>query len=517
MGSQKQPNIILIMADQMAAAPLPVYGGKIVLAPNLDAMASQGVVFEQAYCNSPICSPSRNSMLSGRLPTRISAYDNAAEFAASTPTLAHYLCQAGYRTILAGKMHFIGPDQLHGYEERLVTDIYPADFAWTPNWQAGPSDRPSGINMRNVTQAGQCVRSLQLDYDDEVAYFAQQKLYDLARTPQDQPFFMTVSFSHPHPPFTINAEYWDRYCHEEIDMPSVPAIPPEQRDALSQWLLVSHTADTTNITEAHVRNARHAYYGMISYIDDQLGRLMHTLRQCGLDEDTVVVFTSDHGEMLGERGMWYKQNFFEPSVRIPLIVHGAEKWGVSGKRRIKDPVSLLDLLPTLLDFSGHEPEYVDPIDGRSLLPVLNGQASTMETRPIISEYTDMGVIAPARMLRQDDFKLIYTHGYPLQLYHLQEDPDELRNLAQETRYQPDVDRLLSSLMEDWDPDALHKDILASQKRRLFLKDVAAQSGRFPDWSFRAVRDDTSRYVRSSGAAGAKAKARFPHIGADSNT
>ena len=213
------------MADQMAAPALPFYGHPLVKAKNMSKLAEAGVVFDAAYCNSPICAPSRFSMLSGQLPARIGAYDNAAEFSASIPTLMHYLGAGGYRTILSGKMHFIGPDPLHGFEERLVTDIYPADFSWTPDWLAGASDKPSGISMRNVTEAGVCVRSLQMDYDDEVEYFATQRLYDLARDSDQRPWMMTVSFSHPHPPYTTSQEHWDRFRHEDIDMPSVAPIP----------------------------------------------------------------------------------------------------------------------------------------------------------------------------------------------------------------------------------------------------------------------------------------------------
>src|SRR6187455_953236 len=217
-----RPNFLVLMADQMAAHALPFHGNKVVRAAALSRLAQEGVVFDAAYCNSPICAPSRFSMLSGRLPTAIGAYDNAAEFPASVPTLMHYLNAAGYQTILAGKMHFIGPDQLHGFAERLTTDIYPADFAWTPNWAVGPADdKPSGISMNNVLQAGPCVRSLQMDYDDEVEHFALQRLYDLAREPEAtrKPFFLTVSFSHPHPPFTAGQEHWDRYTDDEIDAP----------------------------------------------------------------------------------------------------------------------------------------------------------------------------------------------------------------------------------------------------------------------------------------------------------
>ena len=191
-----QPNILLVMADQLAVPTLPFYGHPVVQAPHLSQLAQNGVVFDSAYCNFPICAPSRFSMLSGRLPHAIAAYDNASEFPAAIPTMSHYLRHVGYRTILCGKMHFIGPDQLHGYEERLTTDIYPADFAWTPDWTKGPAHRPTGVSMRPVVESGPCIRSMQIDYDDEVEYRAVQRLHDLARAPEQQPFFMTVSFTH---------------------------------------------------------------------------------------------------------------------------------------------------------------------------------------------------------------------------------------------------------------------------------------------------------------------------------
>jgi len=504
-----RPNILLIMADQMAAAPLAPYGGRVAKTPHLQALADAGAVFDNAYCNSPICAPSRFSMLSGRLPTRIGAFDNASELPASVPTLAHGLCAAGYRTILCGKMHFIGPDQLHGYEERLTTDIYPADFSWTPNWAAGPRDRPSGISMANVIQAGPCVRSLQIDYDDEVEHFAHQRLYDLAREPERPSFFMTVSFSHPHPPFTADQAHWDLYRSEDIDLPAVPPIPPGERDIHSQWLHASHGADVQAVSPAQVRDARHAYYAMLSYVDDKVGRLLATLRDCGMAEDTWVVFTSDHGEMLGERGMWYKQSFFEQSCRVPLIMRAP---GLK-PARIAAPVSLVDLLPTFMDLAGGGVEWPEPMDGRSLTPCLeagDGPGETPERRVIV-EYTDMGVIAPGRMLRQGRYKYIHTQGHPAQLYDLVQDPRELTNLAGRAALEAIETSMKAALLDGWDGEAVQAEVLASQRRRLFLKQTARASGRFPDWSFQATRDDSRRFVRASGAAGAKARARFPFV------
>src|SRR5215210_5711497 len=183
------------MADQLAGPALPFHGHPEVNVPHLSALAAGGVVFDNAYCSSPLCAPSRFSLMSGQLPSRIGAYDNAAEFPAAIPTFAHYLRAAGYRTILCGKMHFVGPDQLHGFEERLTTDIYPSDFGWTPDWTK-PHERIDWWyhNLSSVTEAGVAEMTNQIEYDDEVAHFARQRIFDFARSGDARPFCLTVSF-----------------------------------------------------------------------------------------------------------------------------------------------------------------------------------------------------------------------------------------------------------------------------------------------------------------------------------
>ena len=181
------PNILIIMADQLNPAFLPAYGHKRVKAPNIAALAQSGVTFANAYCNSPLCSPSRAVFMTGQLPSRTGVYDNASEFRADIPTFAHHLRRAGHRTMLSGKMHFCGPDQLHGFERRLTTDIYPADYGWTPDWNR-PSERPDWYhNMSSVTQAGLCVRTNQLDFDDEVVFEAERAIYDARGRPAPLP------------------------------------------------------------------------------------------------------------------------------------------------------------------------------------------------------------------------------------------------------------------------------------------------------------------------------------------
>ena len=508
----RQPNILFVMADQLAAPALPVYGHKVVQAPHLSKLAESGVVFDSAYCNFPICAPSRASMLAGRLPHSIDSFDNASEFPAATPTMAHYLRHAGYRTILCGKMHFIGPDQLHGFEERLTTDIYPADFGWTPDWLKGPDYRPTGVSMRAVVEAGPCVRSLQIDYDDEVEYHGVQKLYDLARAQEQRPFFMTMSFTHPHPPFVAPQEHWDRYRREDIDLPRVGEIAYEDLDPHSQWLYHAHAQDQHTVTEEHLRTVRHAYYAMTSYVDDKVGRIMKVLEETGLADDTVVIFGVDHGEMMGERGMWFKQTFYEWSARVPLIVSHPKRFA---PRRVAAHVSLVDLLPTFMDFAlgGRPFEPVDPIDGRSLVPLMDGTEPD-GGRTAISEYSSEGVCAASRMVREGPWKYVYTRGLPPMLFNLDADPDELDDLASRPEHADAEARLHAKAIAGWDPEAIHARILASQKRRLFLAGVANSSEAYPNWAYQPFSDASKRYIRGSGSAGptnAKSKARFPYV------
>ena len=258
--ADSRPNILLIQADQLAAPALPVYGHPVVKTPNISALADSGVIFDSAYCNSPICAPSRFSMLSGLLPSEIGAYDNAAEFPAGVPTFAHHLRALGYRTIVAGKMHFVGPDQLHGFEERLTTDIYPADFGWTPDWRDPTGHQDYFHTMLSVVEAGPCDRSLQLDFDEEVTFQSLRKIHDLARDDDGRPFLFYVSFTHPHDPYSITRAHWDRYDPTEIDFPSVPAMGRDAHDPHSQRIHDMCGMDKYALTQERVRNARHAYY-----------------------------------------------------------------------------------------------------------------------------------------------------------------------------------------------------------------------------------------------------------------
>jgi len=504
MADDRPPNILILMADQMAPNALPVYGHSLVKAPNIAKLAAEGVVFDSAYCNSPLCAPSRFSFLSGQLPSRIGAYDNACEFPADRPTIAHHLRRRGYRTILAGKMHFVGPDQQHGFEERLTTDIYPADFGWTPDWTSNA--RPSWYHsMDSVVNAGTCIRTNQLDFDEEVTFATRRKLFEIARGKDDRPFFLVMSLTHPHDPFAIPERYWSLYDDADIAPPRV-TIPLAEQDPHSLRLRHVCGIDRDPVSDAQVRAARHAYYGAISFVDEQIGIVLGALADTGLADDTIILMIGDHGEMLGERGLWYKMNFFEGGARIPMIVHAPGRFAPG---RVAESVSLVDLLPTLLDLAGGEPAH--PADGTSMMPHLTGGSGHDE---VIGEYLGEGAVAPIVMIRRGPWKFIHSPADPDQLFHLPSDPDELANLATLPAHAATRADFRREVAARWDLDRIHADVLASQARRRIIA-AATATGARTSWDFHPVRHASQEYVRGHmDLEEIEASARFPRVRAE---
>ncbi len=499
------PNILLVMVDQLAPAFLPMHGHPLVQTPHLSALASRGVVFDNAYCNAPLCSPSRTAFMTGCLPSRTGGYDNAAEFRADLPTFAHYLRRSGYRTVLAGKMHFCGPDQMHGFEERLTTDIYPADYGWTPDWDH-PEERPSWYhNMSSVTEAGLCVRTNQIDYDEEVVFTAERAIYDHVRGRDDRPFLLVASLTHPHDPFAITPEFWNLYDHAAIDL---PRVRQEEVEADPHTRRLRHVCamDAVDVTDEQVRRARHAYYGAITFCDRNLGVLTRALERTGLAQDTVVVFLGDHGEMLGERGLWYKMSFFEGACRVPLLVSAP---GLFAPRRVPEAVSLVDVLPTLVELAGGRPErdLAGPIDGRSLVPHLGGRADAHDE--VYGEYLAEGAVSPLVMIRRGPWKFIHSLGDPDQLYDLVNDPDERINRAQ-----AEAGRLAAfreEVARRWDLPALDRAVRESQRRRR-LVDTALMTGTTKPWDYQPFRDASRQYMRNTvDLDDLEAMARFPRV------
>jgi choline-sulfatase len=533
MTATQRPNILLIIVDQLTAALTGAYGHPVVRTPHLDRLVREGVRFEAAYSNCPVCAPARGALMSGQYVSNCGAYDNAAPWPEDMVTMPHYLTLAGYDTVLSGKMHFVGADQLHGFRRRLVHNIYPADFKWTPARQdpfalapgEEPAFRPTG------GQASQYIGSAvhvgrwrnTLSYDEEThfraleylhakgaegrraAYVAGREFEDLdtmrgrgrptrSETADDgapQPFFLCVSYHHPHEPFWPPRRYWDLYEGEPID---VPARPPDLEAGYSvqdRWLNDYHGCGDHNLTDPQsAARVRRAYYALVTYVDDKVGELMASLEENELADSTVVLFCSDHGDMLCEKGMVQKRCFYEWSARVPLIARFPGGWQANEK--IDAPVSLIDLLPTVLDWTGVEERL--PYDGQSLLGLIDG--SDLDERVAFSEIHSEGIHGPCYMVRSGRFKYIYVHERDEQLFDLEADPGEWKNLAGDPRFGDTARELKALILCRFDPPAIDKAVQAGIRRRQLIREAMNLTGTRWDASpqYDARRDTLSQYL-----------------------
>lgn len=497
--SVSPPNIVVIQADQMAAQALGAYGDDAAKTPHINALAERGAVFDRAYCNSPLCAPSRASMMTGVMPSELGCFDNGDDFPSSVPTFAHRLRHAGYHTALVGRMHFIGADQHHGFEERLTTDVYPADLDMVPDWTLPLEEKLQWYHDADaVFTAGVSKASVQQDFDDEVGFRSLRHLNDRVRANQaatakgekQQPFLMVSSFIHPHDPYEPPQEHWDRFAEGDIPDPAHPEVPDAAEDPHSHRLRAMSGFDQRDPDIEQVRNARRAYYAAVSYIDDHVGRIRERLETLGLLENTVILVTSDHGDMLGEKGLWYKMSPYERSSRVPMIAYGPEHLVPSG--RYQTPVSLLDLMPTLVDLAG-APKADSA--GDSVLEIAKREQAgeiTAEDRPVIIEYLAEGTYRPQLTIVRGQYKYVLCPGDPEQLFDLVSDPHELHNVAREEKHAGRVAQLHGELDARYDLTALESGILASQDRRRLVAE-ALSMGKIR--AFDHNPDPERRYVR----------------------
>ncbi|TPL01832.1 MULTISPECIES: choline-sulfatase [unclassified Mesorhizobium] len=489
----RRPNFLIVMVDQLNGTLFPDGPAEFLHAPHLKALAARSARFANNYTASPLCAPGRASFMSGQLPSRTQVYDNAAEFASSIPTYAHHLRSAGYHTVLSGKMHFVGPDQLHGFEERLTTDIYPADFGWTPDYRK-PGERIDWWyhNLGSVTGTGTAEITNQMEYDDEVAFHATQKLYEFARVSDDagrRPWCLTISFTHPHDPYVARRKYWDLYEDCPALEPEVGFIPYESQDPHSKRLYKASDYDSFDITPEQVRRSRRGYFANISYLDDKVGELLSVLERTRMADDTIVMFCSDHGDMLGERGLWFKMCFYEGAARVPLMMAGK---GIKAGL-IEAPVSNLDVTPTLCDLAGIDMSGIAPwTDGQSLLPLAGGE---QRSAPVLMEYAAEGSYAPMVAIREGKYKFVHCELDPPQLFDLDADPRELDNLAADPAQADLVSTFMEKVRGRWDMASFDAAVRESQARRWVVY-PALRNGAYYPWEFQPLQKASERYMRN---------------------
>lgn len=457
----RQPNILVIMTDQHSSHVAGCYGDPVVRTPNLDALAARGVLFENAYCAAPVCVPSRMSFLTGRSPSQNQVWTNDDTLPSDRPTFAHALGAAGYETALIGRMHFLGPDQNHGFDQRLVGDVVPS----YPDGRIGLSQPliPGAANV-SVQVAGPGKTGYQA-YDTDVTSAAVDYLHSAAHG--DKPFCAVVGFVLPHPPFVCSREDWDYYYHR-VSIPEVPTgYLNHLHPAVQTWRKDYHVV---GLTQEEIRRGRVGYYGIVSEMDRNVGKILDALKQSGLDDNTIIVYVSDHGEMAGENDMWWKFNFYEGSVKVPLIISCPSKFPV-GQRR-SEVVSLMDVAPSLCEIAGASPMPDSP--GRSLRPLIAGEKISWEN-PIFSELPANYHVPAVRMVRRGDWKLVHFDGMRPQLFNLKDDPHEFNDLGEDATHGRIREKLSALATANWSASEINSEVAARDRERVLITEWARQT------------------------------------------
>ena len=462
----ERPNILLIMTDEHAPMYSSAYGHSLVKSPNMDQLAEEGVTFDAAYCNSPLCLPSRMSFMTGRYIHKIRAYDNASPLPSDTPTWAHMLRAAGYDVVLSGKQHFCGPDQLHGFRGQLARDLHAELWTkggvlkGTADWGKGTpaAAKPWG----GIAQAGPGTTT-EIEVDDLVEERALAYVRDPAR--KDQPWALNASFIAPHFPLVVPEHFFNLYPLDEIDLPEIPEGHLENQHPVHQRMRAMFGA--VEFPEEQVRRARAGYYGLITYFDEKIGRLLQALEETGQRDNTVIVHFSDHGEMNGEHGMWRKSSMYEASVRVPLQISWPGE--IAGGRRVGEVVSLVDMVAMVVELAGAE--SVAPLDGESVLRLVRGEDANWKDEAF-SEYLAHGVQRPVGMLRKGRYKLNYNLGDAPELYDIEADPNEFVDLAGSEEHSETLAVMQARLLAEWDPVLIEEQVLRSQRERLLIERAA---------------------------------------------
>ncbi|HZT33816.1 MAG TPA: sulfatase-like hydrolase/transferase [Bryobacteraceae bacterium] len=458
----RPPNVLLLMSDQHRPRALSIDGHPVARTPRLDELAHSGVRFDSAYCSNPVCVPSRASLLTGLYTHHHRAYNNTTPWPFEKKTMAHYFGRAGYMTALIGKMHFVDA-QTHGFDYRLDfndwyqylgprTRLY-ADELGFPNSGSGLpqiddlwrdfGDPWKGTRESDGRQGPVAVgRVSRIPERDQFESFVARESVRFLRTHgRRQPFLLVCSFLKPHDPFMPSARFAAMFRAEDMRLPDtwgrvdLSRVPREIRES------IEHNRPTPELRDPLAARRRIAlYYASLAQMDENAGLVLDALRELDLDRNTVVLYTSDHGEMLGEHGLWQKFVFYEPSVGVPLIVRAP---GVAPPgARSATPVSLVQVLPTLAELCGLPAPA--GLDGESLVPDLRQPGLRRQTT-VYAEY-NLQTPRAKYMIRRGDFKYChYTSDTP-ELYNLSEDPQEMRNLAGLSAYQPREEELKADLL-----------------------------------------------------------------------
>jgi choline-sulfatase len=453
-----RPNFLVLMSDQHSPHVAGCYGDRVVRTPHLDALAKDGVLFESVYCQSPVCVPSRMAFMSGQQPSATRVWSNSDSLPPDVPTFAHAMGASGYETALIGRMHFQGVDQSHGFEKLLVGNI-------TPTYPHIPQTLPkhllvgAGGNSRAAATLAGPGRTAYEVHDDQVTAATVAYLARKGRE-RDRPFCAVAGFVLPHAPYICPKADWN-YYHDRVILPKVPEnYFATLHPAMRAWRKNRRIED---LTDAEIRRARAAYFGLVTCFDRMVGRIMTALRESGLDRDTVVIYTSDHGDMAGEHGMWWKNSFYEGSVTVPLIVNCPARFR---PRRVREVASLIDIGPTMIDLAGGV--ALPNATGVSLAPLLRGE-NTNWRNEAFSEFPAVLGVAAMRMVRSGKWKLVHYEGLRPQLFDLESDPEEFRDLGESPAHAEIRGKLHARVLEGWSAENMQSELARRARDREVMR------------------------------------------------
>ena len=424
LGQNKKPNILFLMTDQHSMRVLGSYGNQIIKTPNLDKLANEGVVFKSNYSQNPICLPSRASLITGKMPSSLGIFGNDGILSEKT-TMATVFKAQGYEVAWLGKEHWgatnaeVGFGNLNAEAHEAFKEKY----------------RPLNNLRKNIGRLPQNASAYKLSENEDYEALVTDHAIKFLENNTTKTFFLGVSFKKPHFPFMCHQKYFDLYK----DIVDMPEVTPDMIEALSineKKTIEKYKLD--EMSSAEIKHARAMYYGMVTYIDEQFGRVLEKLNELGLRENTIIVYTSDHGEMAGEHGLWYKNSFLEASVAAPLIFSYPKTLPVN--KKINASSMLLDIFPTLCDLS--DIGQPNDLEGKSLLPLMNGVENADNSDRVA--YSEMYRSSTGIMVRKGKWKYIRYNSEKEYLYDIDTDPREINNLINSTQHQVII-RELSTL------------------------------------------------------------------------
>ena len=443
--SDRRPNVLVIISDEHDPAVMGCYGDSIVATPNLDRLAAGGVVFENAYTNSPLCVPSRLSFLAGQYCSRVGAWSNRCRLPSDEyPTLPRILNAVGYECYLGGKMH-LDKSRRYGFQELYPASTNAAKKSGRGNRRKATDEH---VNTNSWAQRSADFRigdqSKVIDHDRQVTRYCSEFLAN--RKAGDGPFFLIAGYLAPHFPLIVPQDYYDRYK----DKIAMPVIPEGYLDTLP--LNYKHLRRGFGVAEAtseRIKMGRECYWALTHWFDTEVGKLLSALERSAVSETTLLIYVTDHGENKGDHGLWWKNCMFEPAVRIPMILRWPKRWP-EGTRR-SGVCSMVDVAQTIVQAAGAEaPENWN---GRSVVPLLDDPNAPWPDFAL-SEYYAHNIASGFTMLRKGAYKCVYhnrmdeEHGPERELYDLQADPAELTNLANRPEYKAKIEAMHKTMVKE---------------------------------------------------------------------